>query len=179
MPVISVSTVIAGIAAVFAYLSWVKMTTMDLSDIQDEMHTRICDQRRPSDHDAVIYPTTTIVSEHTGKIYRILKYIIPFYKAQGGTRVEIDVIRPDEVNIYRMRKSAFGENSSYSGVRASNYDSPEQIILNYDSIDPNKVQHDFRESIRLLRGDYKIVVDRDTDLKSIWDSTEQAPGRQH
>jgi len=175
MALFTFSTILAGFAAVFAYLSWVRMTTRDVSEIQDEMHTRICNHRRPPNLDPVLYPTAAIVKERSDTKYRLLKSIVPFYSAQGVTRVEVDVIKPEEVSIYRMRKDAFGEESVYAGVRASNYDKPEQIILNYDSIDPQEVQYYFKESIRLFKGDYEIITSGDTDLKSIWDPKEQAP----
>lgn len=175
MAVFTANTIIAACAAVFAYLSWVRMTTRNESDIQDEMHTRICNHRRPPDLNPEIYPTTAIVSERSDLKYRLLKSIVPFYSPQGVTRIEVGVIRPEEISIYRMRKDVFGEQSVYAGVRASDYDNPKQIILNYDSIEPEKVQRCFMESIRLLRGEYKLVISGDVDPKSIWDPKEEAP----
>jgi hypothetical protein len=173
--IMSVDIIFGGLAALFAYLSWVRMTNKDISRIQSEMDTRISNYQTPPELNPVVYPTGAIVKEEDHPIYRTLRSLIPFFSPHGVTRIEVNVVEPEEMNIYRMRKDAFGPSSTYMGVRASNYDKPEEVVLNFNSIDPQKVQNDFFHALGLLKGDYRIELKDDTDLKSIWDPMEQAP----
>lgn len=172
------------IAAIFAYLGWVRMAQTSAGKIQREFNARM---DSPSDLDKAepaLYPQGATVMEADGKKYKILKNILPFYDLKGHISINLRVIDSEKVKLHNLRKEAFGSTSAYIGCTVDDYENPTSITVVFGSLDAQKVFKEFTHVTKLLTGkiDIRVPVSDDQSddeieqkLENAWDANEQAP----